>query len=389
VPALRPPPPPRAALPIAIKFAFFIAVLVVLIMVWQTFTAMRVAQESQDIAINESGVRDVCALGAALDPTWIETSDPQLRSRLKGALEGFCAASRELGVLNAMVYSPANAPLATGKPGEEGFVVSQDSRSIAFAGAAEAGVEIHELEYNRQPVRVFSKVIQARRGASLTPVGRVEVLLSALRIEQSRVAVRDRMIMVTATAAGVAALLSFILAAYLTYPIRTLARDLRQVSMGHFDHQTKVRSGDETGDLARAFNHMTSNLLQAQETLAAQKAMEHELNLATRIQTRLLPAAIPDVPGFDIAAYYRSAREVGGDYYDFLRIGDEHLGVVVADVSGKGVPGSLVMTMTRALLRMAAAGQTSPAATIDEVNGVLAPDLSPGMFVTLVYLVLH
>jgi sigma-B regulation protein RsbU (phosphoserine phosphatase) len=134
---------------------------------------------------------------------------------------------------------------------------------------------------------------------------------------------------------------------------------------------------------------MTANLRAAQEAGVAQKALEHEMNLATRIQTRLLPAQIPEIPGFEIAAYYRAAREVGGDYYDFIQIDPQHVGMVVADVSGKGVPGSLVMTMTRSLLRMAAAGQDSPSETIRQVNRILAPDINPGMFVTLTYLVLH
>ena len=74
---------------------------------------------------------------------------------------------------------------------------------------------------------------------------------------------------------------------------------------------------------------------------------------------------------------------MGGDYYDFLMIDPEHLGVAIADVSGKGIPGSLVMTMTRSLLRMAATGETSPARTVELVNRFLTPDMNQGMFVTL------
>jgi serine phosphatase RsbU (regulator of sigma subunit) len=385
--SLRQSPRNVLSIPIAIKFAVFISVLVLVFMVWQTTTAMRVAVESQDAAINESGIKDVSALATTLEPAWI--TDPRLRDRLTSALKSYCAATRELGVLNAMVYPIGGGEaLATGKADEASFKISELKEDVFFPRAQEAGVKIQELEYNRQPVRTFVKEIRVFMDGGEAPIGRVEVMLSAQRISQSRDAIRDRMVMVSAVAATVAAAVSFLLAAFLTYPIRTLAKDLRQVSLGRFEHQSRVRSGDEIGDLARTFNQMTSNLRHAQEAVVAQKAIEHELNLATRIQTRLLPASIPQVPGFDIAAHYHSAREVGGDYYDFVRIDTENLGIVVADVSGKGVPGSLVMTMTRSLLRMAAAGG-SPFDTIDQVNRILAPDISPGMFVTLVYLVLH
>lgn len=383
----RQPPRPFLNVPIAIKFAVFISVLVLVFMVWQTSTAMRVAVESQDAAVNESGIKDVLALATALEPDWI--TETRFRDRLTSALKSYCAATRDLGVLNAVVYPLAGREaLATGIADESSFKISERHQEVYFQRALEAGVNIQELEYNGQPVRTFLKEIRALRDGTELPIGRVEVLLSAKRINESRDAIRDRMVMVSAVAAGVAAAVSFLLAAFLTYPIRTLAKDLRQVSLGRFEHQSRVRSGDEIGDLARTFNQMTANLRQAQEAVVAQKAIEHELNLATRIQTRLLPASLPVVPGFDIAAHYHSAREVGGDYYDFVKIDDEHLGMVVADVSGKGVPGSLVMTMTRSLLRMAAAGG-SPFDTIDQVNRILAPDISPGMFVTLVYFVLH
>jgi len=356
-------------------------------MVWLTVRAVRVAVESQDWAINESGIKDVTALAALIDPAWIEK--PELQGHLNKILQDYCSATKQLGILNAVVYRGELA-LATGKVRQETFKISQDQTDIQFPLAGKLGVKIQELSYEGRatqgfrPVRRFSKDIQ---GSNFR--GRVEVLISAERISTARDATRNRMIKITVAAAGLVAVLSFLLASFLTYPIRTLARDLRQVSLGNLDHQSRVSSGDEIGDLARAFNQMTSNLQKAQEAEVAQKAMEHELNLATRIQKRLLPAEIPQVPGFEIGAYYHAAREVGGDYYDFLRIDKDHLGLVVADVSGKGVPGSLVMTMTRSLLRMAAAGESSPSETICQVNSILAPDVNPGMFVTLLYLVLH
>jgi serine phosphatase RsbU (regulator of sigma subunit) len=375
------------SIPIAIKFAVFMTVLVLLFMAWQGVTALHVALEHQDQAVNESGIKDVTALASSIDPAWIE--DPKLIGRLTEFLQRYCAATRELGVLNAVVYSGGGNPLATGKSGQQTINISQQQTKVDFPPAEKEGVEIQELSMDGQPTRRFSRSIDAFRGGQGVPIGRVEVLLSAQRISDSRDAMRDRMMVVSAVSACLGAVVAFLLASFLTNPIRTLAKDLRQVSLGNLAHQSRVRSGDEIGDLARTFNQMTANLQKAQEVVVAQKSLEHELNLATRIQTRLLPSHIPQVPGFEIAAYYRAAREVGGDYYDFIQIDPENLGMVVADVSGKGVPGSLVMTMTRSLLRMAATGQDSPAETIRQVNRILAPDVNPGMFVTLLYFVLH
>jgi len=98
----RQPRRPVLNIPIAIKFAVFISMLVLVFMVWQTTTAMRVAVESQDAAVNESGIKDVSALASALEPDWI--TEARFRDRLTSALKNYCAATRDLGVLNAVVY---------------------------------------------------------------------------------------------------------------------------------------------------------------------------------------------------------------------------------------------------------------------------------------------
>jgi serine phosphatase RsbU (regulator of sigma subunit) len=118
-----------------------------------------------------------------------------------------------------------------------------------------------------------------------------------------------------------------------------------------------------------------------------QKMLEHELAIAEELQANLLPRRLPQVPGYDINAYYRPSREVGGDYYDFIEIDEDHLGIVVADVSGKGIPGSIVMTETRALMKSEGARTMSPADVLIRVNRVLHEDIKRGMFVTMFYMV--
>ena len=172
-------------------------------------------------------------------------------------------------------------------------------------------------------------------------------------------------------------------------PIRALEGDIALVAEGNLDHETIVRSGDEIGALAHTFNIMTRNLKAAQQHAADRKAIERELAIATEIQTKLLPERIPQIPGLDIHSFYLSAKEVGGDYYDFIVIDQTHLGIIVADVSGKGIPGSMVMTMARSLVRLASVRNISPADTFKKVNRILAKDIRRGMFVTSIYMVLN
>lgn len=119
-----------------------------------------------------------------------------------------------------------------------------------------------------------------------------------------------------------------------------------------------------------------------------QKLLEHELAIAGELQANLLPRRIPQIPGYDLRAYYKPSREVGGDYYDFIEIDADHLGILVADVSGKGIPASIVMTETRALMKSEAVRTLSPAEAISRVNRTLYNDIKRGMFVTLFYMIL-
>lgn len=114
-----------------------------------------------------------------------------------------------------------------------------------------------------------------------------------------------------------------------------------------------------------------------------------ELKVARLIQQTLLPREVPAVPGWSITPYYEPAREVGGDFYDFILRSDGRLGLVVADVTDKGVPAALVMATTRSVLRAAATRLDSPGAVLARVNEMLVPDIPANMFVTCFYAVLN
>jgi len=127
---------------------------------------------------------------------------------------------------------------------------------------------------------------------------------------------------------------------------------------------------------------------QQQQEAKERERIEQELKVARLIQQTLLPKTLPEIPGYEVAAYYQPAREVGGDFYDFLTLEDGRLGLVVGDVTDKGVPAALVMATTRTMLRAAAQRLLSPGEVLQRVNDVLVQDIPPNMFVTCLYAIL-
>ncbi|HUE76061.1 MAG TPA: SpoIIE family protein phosphatase [Chloroflexota bacterium] len=127
---------------------------------------------------------------------------------------------------------------------------------------------------------------------------------------------------------------------------------------------------------------------QQQAEVQARERIEQELRVARLIQQTLLPKDVPALAGWQMAAYYQPARAVGGDFYDFIYYPDGRLGIVIGDVSDKGVPAALVMATTRSVLRTAAQRLISPSEVLQQVNDLLCPDMPPKMFVTCLYAVL-
>jgi serine phosphatase RsbU (regulator of sigma subunit)/transposase len=181
---------------------------------------------------------------------------------------------------------------------------------------------------------------------------------------------------------------AYFLMRFLVAPIQKISDGMLAISAGRLDHRIAIQSDDEFGQMARIFNDMTRRFSDAQSHLLEQERVQQEMQVAQEIQHTLLPREVPQVEGYDVASLYRSAKEVGGDYFDFVQVGENILGIAVADVSGKGVPGSLVMTMIRTALRLEARGNRSSMDVLSKVNDFVTPDMKKGMFVTMFYIVL-
>jgi serine phosphatase RsbU (regulator of sigma subunit) len=127
----------------------------------------------------------------------------------------------------------------------------------------------------------------------------------------------------------------------------------------------------------------------AQVELVQKERMERELELARQVQQSVLPRVFPQVSGYAFAARNRPARQVGGDFYDLFSLDEDHLGIVIADVSDKGMPAALYMALTRSLLLAEARRAASPSAALSQVNRLLIELGQPNMFVTVFYGVLQ
>lgn len=180
-----------------------------------------------------------------------------------------------------------------------------------------------------------------------------------------------------------------------TSPIVALGEDAKQISEGNLDHRAVPTTNDEIGDLAESFNTMASELKDYIENLtrvtAEKERIGAELNVATQIQADMLPRiypAFPDYNEFDIYATMDPAKEVGGDFYDYFLIDDSHLGLVMADVSGKGVPAALFMVIAKTLIKNRAQMGGTPSEILAYVNDQLCDGNEAQLFVTVWFAIL-
>jgi serine phosphatase RsbU (regulator of sigma subunit) len=215
--------------------------------------------------------------------------------------------------------------------------------------------------------------------------GSVYLVYSKKSIEESVENSRNQLITFVIIFLAVGVFASFLIAGMVIGPARRLAEAANAIGEGNLDARVRVLGRHELGLLAHSFNDMALSLEVAQRELLAKQRMEFELNIASQIQRSLLPLDFPTPQGYDISAVCASAYEVGGDYYDLIQVDAEHMGFCVGDVSGKGVPGLLVMAMVRHIVRTMAHQYFSPRQVLVQSNQLITEDIKKGMFVTLFY----
>ena len=226
-------------------------------------------------------------------------------------------------------------------------------------------------------------------GQNTLPIGEAHIWISDASIDDIMVGRKITLFIALIIILGIGYAGSFYLVSQILKSFHRLADWVRQVVRGKVDQdEIDIDTSDEIGEIAQAFNEMTQKFQKAQVNLIEQQKLQKELQVAQEIQQMLLPSDFPEVDGFDIGSYYEAAKEVGGDLFDFVEIDEETVGIVVADVSGKGVPGSLIMTMIRTAIRLESRGNKNPADVLAKVNRFVSEDMRKGMFVTMFYVIL-
>ena len=209
-------------------------------------------------------------------------------------------------------------------------------------------------------------------------------------MEELVMGLRQRYINVFIVCTALIVMISITLTEMIRRPIDRLTYGVQRMGQGNLDFKLDVVGKDEIAELGRAFNKMAEDLKKHINDLSAMLEEKHrnkaELDVATQIQTDLLPSTFPAFPErkeFDIYASMDPAREVGGDFYDFFFIDEQHLALVIGDVSGKGIPAALFMMEAKTLIKNVAEWESSPAAILEHVNRQLCENNQANMFVTV------
>jgi sigma-B regulation protein RsbU (phosphoserine phosphatase) len=325
----------------------------------------------------------------------------------KRQFKGIVTADISLGWLQDVVSSIK--VLQTGY----GFLISKNGTVVTHPlkdlimnetifGVAEVRGDTHLREIGRKMIRGESGFVSFKSIASekecwmyYTPIPSSSWSLAVLFPQDEFMADITRLNkIVIILAVGGLLLLSLVVAFIsrsITDPLRAMARAIRDIGKGNLDIELpEAKTGDEVGKLTEAFQYMKTSLKeyieQLTETTASQERIESELKIARDIQMNMLPKKFPpfpERPEFDIYAMIEPAREVGGDFYDFFFIDDEHLCFAIGDVSGKGIPASLFMAITKTLIKAKTSWDADPGRIVTKVNNDLSQGNDACMFVTI------
>jgi serine phosphatase RsbU (regulator of sigma subunit) len=177
------------------------------------------------------------------------------------------------------------------------------------------------------------------------------------------------------------------LARSITGSVHALFAGTQRVRQGDLTHRIAVRTQDQLGELADSFNEMTASISDFVREMAEKKRLEEELRIARNIQMSLLPHGPLVMPGLSVTALCLPAREVGGDYYDFLPLDDGRVGILIADVSGKGTSAALYMAELKGLVLSLSEIHSSPRQLLIDANRIIADHLDSRSFITMIYAV--
>ena len=177
------------------------------------------------------------------------------------------------------------------------------------------------------------------------------------------------------------------LARSITGSVHELFAGTERVREGNFTQKIAIHTRDQLGELAESFNSMTASIEDLLQQKAEKERLEQELRIARTIQMSLLPQGEMRMRGLALAGHCEPAREVGGDYYDFLPIDEHRVGILIADVAGKGASAALYMAELKGLILALSQSHRSPRALLIEANRIISQHLDTRSFITITYAV--
>lgn len=233
-----------------------------------------------------------------------------------------------------------------------------------------------EVSFRARPLEIYERMAAARWVGSQWTFGQLLFLLLLV--------VAGMFLVIYA----VAFIMGFSLARSITGAIHQLFTATERIRENDFTHRIEVRTRDQLGELAVSFNAMTSSIQHLLQEQAEKQRLQEELRIARDIQASLLPRGPLRLPGVTMAALCVPAREVGGDYYDFFLLAEDRVGLLVADVSGKGTSAALYMAELKGLVLSLSKVYPSPKQLLIEVNRVLSESLDSRSFITMTYAIM-
>lgn len=224
---------------------------------------------------------------------------------------------------------------------------------------------------------------ESSTASDMSLVAEVTYTLAPLNGALSQILLYYILIGIIAVTMGI--VLAFTIARFLSAPIGDIIADVEQIAQGDLGHTIRSMPNPEFQKLEESINLMIGKIQTYSTELERSRA---EIRIAAEIQKTFLPRQGPDLEEYEIAARNIPAQEVGGDYYDFIPLDERNLGIVIADVAGKGIPAALFMALSRSIMRAVASPDKATDEVVRESNDLITADASAGMFVTLFYCVL-
>ncbi len=216
-------------------------------------------------------------------------------------------------------------------------------------------------------------------------IGLISVVVSREYLEKVKATYRIQAILIAILMVILAYIFGYIYAKQFTIPIHNLLKATTTVANGKFDEHIDIISKDEIGQLGKSFNIMAEKLKRMLKEVIEKERMSQELETAWQIQKQLLPSESPLIDDLDIYGISLPATEVGGDYFDYFHLNEKEFGLVIADVAGKGVPASLLMSNLQASLQTLVSAQIPLVDSTEMINRVVCHNSSSDKFITFFY----